>query len=126
MYPRPSVLVVEDDAGLRLALEAGLASEGFAVECAPDAGTAERRVTEVRPDVVLLDWTLPDGGGGARTCERLCNAHPDGAVVMLTGRSDAEAERAAREAGARAFIIKGIALGALADELRRLLAARAG
>ena len=125
MAPRPSVLVVEDDAGLRLALEAGLSSEGFAVECAPDAGTAERLVADSRPDVVLLDWTLPDGDGGASTCERLCSAHPDAAVVMLTGRSDAEAERAAREAGAEAFLTKGIALGALAEELRRLLAARA-
>ena len=119
------MLVVEDDAGLRLALEAGLSSEGFAVECAPDAGTAERRVAEARPDVVLLDWTLPDGDGGASTCERLRTAYPGAAVVMLTGRSDAEAERAALDAGAQAFITKGIALGALAEELRRLLAARA-
>jgi DNA-binding response OmpR family regulator len=118
---RPSVLVVEDDDGLRMALEAGLASEGFAVECAPDAGTAERRVVELRPDVVLLDWSLPDGDGGAHTCERLRTAHPAGSVVMLTGRSDPEAERAARAAGASAFLTKGIALDALAGELRRLL-----
>ena len=56
---------------------------------------------------MLLDWTLPDGDGGASTCERLRTAHPDGAVVMLTGRSDAEAERAALDAGARAFLTRG-------------------
>jgi two-component system, OmpR family, KDP operon response regulator KdpE len=120
---RPTVLVVEDDAGLRLALEHGLAAEGFDVAVASDAGTGCERAAAVRPDVVLLDWGLAEGDGGPAACERLREAHPHGHVVMLTGRSDAESERAALQAGARAFLVKGIGLGDLANELRRLLAA---
>lgn len=116
--PRPTVLVVEDDAGLRLALEHGLTAEGFEVAVAPDARTACEHAAAARPDLVLLDWTLPDGDGQA-ACHRLREVHPDGRVVMLTGRTDGADD--ARAAGAVAYCVKGMALSALADELRRVL-----
>jgi len=115
------VLVVEDDAGLRLALEHGLAAEGFTVESVADADAACARLSDARHAVVLLDWGLPDGDGGTTACRRLRSAHPDGHIVMLTGRSDPRDEQAALEAGARAFLTKGIELGDLAAQLRRLL-----
>src|SRR4051812_1530627 len=115
---RPSVLVVEDDPGLRMALEAGLAAEGFTVEAVGDAGSACDRVA---PDVVLLDWGLADGDSGTSACRRVCDAHPEARVVMLTGRSDERTQRAALDAGADAFLVKGIDLGDLADQLRVLL-----
>ena len=115
---RPSVLVVEDDPGLRLALEAGLAAEGFTVEAVGDAGSACDRTA---PDVVLLDWGLSDGDSGTSACRRVCDAHPKARVVRLTGRSDERSQRAALEAGAHAFLVKGIDLGDLADQLRGLL-----
>jgi two-component system response regulator MprA len=115
---RPSVLVVEDDPGLRLALEAGLAAEGFTVEAVGDAGSACDRAG---PDVVLLDWTLAEGDTGPSACRRVCDAHPQARVVMLTGRSDADTQRAALDAGAHAFLVKGMELGDLAARLRGLL-----
>ena len=115
---RPTVLVVEDDAGLRLALEHGLAAEGFDVAVAGDAATACALAADERPDLVLLDWGLPDGDGRS-ACLRVREVCPEARIVMLTGRSDGQ--RDAHEAGAVAFLTKGIALDALADELRRIL-----
>jgi len=115
---RPSVLVVEDDPGLRLALEAGLAAEGFTVDAVGDAGSACARSA---PDLVLLDWGLADGDSGTAACRRVCDAHPEARVVMLTGRSDPGSERAALDAGAHAFFVKGMQLGDLAARLRGLL-----
>ena len=120
---RPRVLIVEDDPGLRLALEHGLDAEGFDVAVASDADAGCARAAEVRPDLVLLDWGLPDGDGGTTACRRLRRAYPPGQIVMLTGRSEREAEQAALAAGARAFLTKGMTLDALAAELRRLLGA---
>jgi two-component system response regulator MprA len=117
---RPSVLVVEDDPGLRLALQHGLAAEGFTVDAVSDAASACARTA---PDVVLLDWGLPDGESGTTACRRLRDAHPRARLVMLTGRSDAGTERAALDAGAHAFLVKGIGLGDLAARLRHLLRA---
>ena len=114
------VLVVEDDPGLRLALEHGLAAEGFTVEAVSDAG---RACGSDAPDVVLLDWGLAEGDGGPTACRQLCDAHPRARVVMLTGRSDPADERAALDAGADAFLVKGIALEDLAARLRGVLGA---
>ena len=117
---RPTVLVVEDDAGLRMALEAGLAAEGFEVAVAGDCDAACAHARTVRPDLVLLDWGLAEGDDGTAACHRLRSAHPDGRIVMLTGRSERGVEEAAMAAGAHAFLTKGIGLGDLAGELRRI------
>ena len=116
---RCTILVVEDNAGLRLALEEGLAAEGFRVHSAPDAESAYERVAEAGPRLVLLDWILP-GGGGAQACRRIRELHPAAKVVVFTGLSDLRDRRAAWEAGATEFLQKGIPLEALADRLRQI------
>jgi two-component system response regulator MprA len=117
----PTVLVVDDDPALRFALQEGLAAYGFEVHAAADEATASQMAIELRPDLVLLDWRIPGGDGGDVACRRLRAVLPDTPVVMLTGLADGRDERAARAAGASAFLVKGIALDALVDQLRRLL-----
>jgi CheY-like chemotaxis protein len=116
----PSVLVVEDDAAMCLALEHGLTSEGFRVRVATTATEAYREVGETCFDVILLDWILPGGDSGYRACRRLRYLHPSGEIVVLTGLGDARDQRAALDAGAIAFLRKGIALDALAARLRAI------
>jgi DNA-binding response OmpR family regulator len=119
--PPPRVLVVDDDEGMRLALEAGLTAHGFVVDAAADGPTACRLAGELRPDLVLLDWLMPGGEGGADTCRRLREAHPAAPVVMLTGLADDADRAAALDAGASAYLIKGIQLETLVERLRGLL-----
>jgi DNA-binding response OmpR family regulator len=115
------ILVVEDDPGLRMALEHGLASYDFTVHVAPSAEDAYGRVADLRPDAILLDWVLPGGDGGATACRRLHDACPDSRIVMLTGLEDVRDQRAAFEAGAVRFLRKGMALADIAGELRQAL-----
>ena len=112
------VLVVEDDDGLRMALEHGLATYDFVVHAAPSAEDAYRVADGLQPDVILLDWILPGGDGGATACRRLHDACPDSRIVMLTGLEDVRDQRAAFEAGACRFLRKGMALEEIARELR--------
>lgn len=68
MAPEPSqqgltVLVVEDDVDTRAALRLALEDEGFKVESAGDGLHALQRVREKRPDVVILDLSMPRMGG---------------------------------------------------------------
>ena len=115
------VLVVEDDPGLRMALEHGLESFDFTVHATASAEDAYAVADDVQPDVILLDWILPGGDGGATACRRLHRCCPDSRIVMLTGLEDVRDQRAAFEAGACRFLRKGMALDAIAGELREAL-----
>jgi DNA-binding response OmpR family regulator len=115
------VLVVEDDDGLRMALEHGLATYDFDVHAAPSAEHAYRIAGGLQPDVILLDWILPGGDGGATACRRLHDTCPESRILMLTGLEDVRDQRAAFEAGACRFLRKGMALEEIARELRQAL-----
>ena len=115
-----SVLVVEDDDDLRMALSHGLASEGFTVQAVASASAAYERVDDWRPDLVLLDWWLGEGEMGAAACRRL--AEDAGLrVVMHTGMSDARDRAAAYRAGAVGYLQKGMPVEELAERLRKVL-----
>jgi DNA-binding NarL/FixJ family response regulator len=96
---------------LRLLLEQqpGLSVVGEAA----DAEDLLAQVEATQPDLVLLDWELPDQGGAA-TVAGLRTAQPGPVVIVLSGRP--EARRATLDAGADAFVSKG-------DPPERLLAA---
>ena len=117
----PRILIVEDEESLTLLLRYNLEAAGYAVESVARGDEAELRLREQVPDLVLLDWMLPGGPGGPRTCERLRTLAPRTRVVMLTGLDDVRDQRAALEAGAVAFLRKGVALEEIAGTLRRVL-----
>jgi DNA-binding response OmpR family regulator len=76
----PSVLVVDDDAALRLLCRVNLELDGFDVREAASADEARAAVSEARPDAVLLDVHLqPDGG----SLELLDELRGDGMLVAL-------------------------------------------
>ena len=114
------VLVADDHvptrAGVRLALE----GDGFEV-CA-EAGGADEAVDAAlreRPVVCLLDISMP--GSGIAAADRISQALPETAIVMLTvSRDDADLFDALR-AGASGYLLKDIERGQLAAALRGVL-----
>ena len=60
---KPLVLVVEDEAALATMLRYNLEKQGFRVEEAADGQEALTRIAEAQPDLVLLDWMLPQDVG---------------------------------------------------------------
>ena len=69
------------------------------------------------PDVVVIDYTLPDGDG-AEGARRLRQATPDLRVIMLTGRDDEATRLEALDAGCCGFVAKGARLDQLARAVR--------
>ena len=116
---RISVVLVDDHAvvrtGLRLLLEA---EPDLAVLAeASTAAEAVDRVAELKPAVLLLDISMP-GGGGIGALERLRKASPETRVLMLTMHDDPEYLRVALVSGAAGFILKNAAGAELISAIR--------
>jgi two-component system nitrate/nitrite response regulator NarL len=84
------------------------------------AQDAERLASTVRPDILLLDISMP--GGGLAAVAGILAGHPAQKIVMLTV-SEANADvTTALNAGVRGYVLKGIGSRALADILRNVAA----
>ena len=59
MEPRPKVLLVEDNPDIRRLYAVGLNQRGFEVKLAANGAEAVERITDERPDFLLLDWLMP-------------------------------------------------------------------
>ncbi|HZE05245.1 MAG TPA: response regulator transcription factor [Solirubrobacteraceae bacterium] len=119
-------IVLADDhevvrAGLRLLLEA---EEDFSVVSeAGDVITTERRVATHRPDVLVLDVTMP-GGSSIPAIPRIRQASPTTRVVMLTMQNDPEVARDALQAGASGYVLKEGAGAELVQAVRSVARGR--
>jgi DNA-binding NarL/FixJ family response regulator len=105
------VLVVDDHPAFRRALTTALRLVSD-IEVAGEAGggvAACREAGEVRPDVVLMDLSMPDLSG-IEAMKRIHETQPALPVVILTAHADDGVEREARAAGARGFVPKGTGL----------------
>jgi CheY-like chemotaxis protein len=121
---RPTVLLAEDDEDIRSVFELVL-GERYDVRMAADAATLIEMARGQTPDVLLLDWTLPDAEGDD-VVERLRSLGPAMAktpLVIVSGASAVEA--IARRHGALACP-KPCDADALIGAIERALAARAG
>lgn len=101
----PAVLIVEDDANLRLALEDNLRDEGYAVQVAATVKAAREALSAAAPDVVVLDLMLPDGDGYA-LCRELRARGVTSRVLMLTARTLEDDLVKGFEAGADDYLAK--------------------
>ncbi|MBX9699562.1 MAG: phosphate regulon transcriptional regulator PhoB [Acetobacteraceae bacterium] len=120
--PRPTILVVEDEAPLLTLLRYNLEKQGYQVEEASDGQEALLRVAEAQPDLVLLDWMLP-AMSGIEVCRQIRRrpATRNLPIIMVTARTeDGDAVRAL-DIGADDYITKPFAMEGLMARVRALL-----
>lgn len=123
MAPKPSILLVEDEADVRRIAELALVRVGgFAVRTAESGEAALRAFAEARPGVVLLDVMMPGMDGPAVL--RAIRALPEGRdvpIVFMTARTQrAEVDRYLA-LGAVGVITKPFDPMTLSDDLSRVL-----
>ena len=104
-----SILVVDDEAGVRTSLEAILGDEGYRVATAASGEDGLTAAAARRFDLVLLDVWLP-GADGLETLARLHEADPQLPVVMISGHGTIETAVKAVRLGARDFVEKPLSL----------------
>jgi DNA-binding response OmpR family regulator len=114
------VLVVDDEPGVRRALERGLRAEGMQIVTAADGPSALRAALTGSFDAVLLDIMLP-GLSGYRVLERL-RAAGVGTPVLLVSAKDGEIDQAdGLDLGADGYLVKPFSFVVLVAQLRALL-----
>ncbi len=110
------VLVIDDEPEIARAVRGGLGGAGFVVEWAATAAEGVERVTQWRPDIVILDLSLPDADGLA-VCREL-RAWTRVPIIVLSVRDDEADKVAMLEAGADDYLTKPFGMGELIARVR--------
>ena len=121
-----TILVVEDEPAIQTLVAACLQNAGHQVVRADTAEDAIRRVNEILPDVVLLDWMLP-GMSGIQLARRLRGDERthDLPIIMLTARGEEHDKIAGLDAGADDYLTKPCSPRELLARIKAVLRRRA-
>lgn len=103
---RPRVLIADDDPRIRVAVSQLLSGACEIVGHVSDTAALLETTRQLRPDVVLLDFTLRGSITSLEACRQVVKATPEVKVVFFTAGDDEEFRAAALEAGASAFVWK--------------------
>ena len=106
---KPTILIVDDEPGVRSALGGVLKDEGYAVESVASGEACLDRLTRSGVDLVVLDVWLP-GIDGLTTLSRLRERQVDAAVVLISGHGNIESAVRAIKLGAFDFVEKPLSL----------------
>lgn len=101
------ILIVDDQEDIRLLIQGILEDEGYATRTAHDSQTAEKRIAEKQPDLVILDiWLENSEMDGMELLKKLGKLCPDTSVIMISGHGNIETAVNAIQLGAYDFIEK--------------------
>ena len=117
----PRVVLVDDHGIFRSGVRSELGRQVEVVGEAEDVQPAIKLISELKPDVVLLDVHLP-GGGGQAVIESVKSSNPEVKFLALSASDAPEDVIAVIRAGARGYVTKTISTAELADAVRRVAA----
>ena len=116
-----TILVVDDELGIRALLSEILSDEGHSIELAENAAQARAARERRRPDLVLLDIWMPDVDGITLLKEWSTTAQLNMPVIMMSGHGTIDTAVEAIKFGAMAFLEKPITLQKLLRAVEQAL-----
>lgn len=120
------ILIVEDEPAIRELLALNLRHAGFDPLQAADAASARRQIDAALPDLLLLDWMLPDQSGvDLARALRADSRTREMPIIMLTARSAESDKLGGFDAGADDYVTKPFSPRELVARVRALLRRRA-
>jgi len=105
-----TILVVDDELGIRALLSEILTDEGHSVEVAENAAQARLMREQCKPDLVLLDIWMPDVDGVTLLKEWSANGQLTMPVIMMSGHGTIDTAVEATKFGAQAFLEKPVTM----------------
>ncbi len=114
------ILVIEDEADMRMALADCLGDEGYRVMTAGSGEEGFEAITRDKPDAIVLDVMMPDIDGFA-LCRRIRELEIDTPVLLLTARGHVDDRVTGLDAGADDYLVKPCDAAELSARIRALL-----
>jgi two-component system KDP operon response regulator KdpE len=111
------ILIVDDEPPIRKLLRVGLSTQGYSIFEAANATAAIEQMTQMQPDLILLDLGLPDLSGH-ELLRRWRDEGSDLPVVILSSRTDESGIVQALELGADDYITKPFGMNELVARIR--------
>ena len=121
-----SILVVEDEPAIQELISVTLTRQGHTVRRAASAADACEAVAEALPDVILLDWMLPDAAGPTLARKLRSETRTrEVPIIMLTARAGDDDKVAGLESGADDYVTKPFSPRELEARIQAVLRRRA-
>ena len=117
---KKTILFIEDEQGIRMAVKDELEFEGFAVQLAEDGRAGLESILKSPPHLLLLDLMLP-GKNGFEICREIRRHGVKTPVIMLTARGQEVDKIRGLEVGADDYITKPFSLAELVARIRAVL-----
>ena len=117
-----NILIIDDESGVREMVSFTLKRQGFNIICAEDSQTGLKTLGEILPDLILLDWMLPDiSGVDLARRPKGDERYEDIPIIMLTARGEEDDKIRGLDAGADDYLVKPFDFDELLARIRALL-----
>ena len=115
------ILIVDDTAFMRQLLRRHLEAHGFEVSLAASGAEAVEVYRAQRPDIVLLDYTMPGGMNGLEALQAIRAEDPEAKVIICSAISSRQLAMEALKQGARDYLSKPFSPPQLVAAIRSVL-----
>ncbi len=112
-----TILVVDDQLGVRRLMQEAFQGEGYTVHTAANGGEALDKLGECQPGLILLDMKMP-GLNGLETLREIKKRNPEQVVIMMTAYEELEVVAEAIKLGVKEYVTKPCDI----NELKALVA----
>lgn len=100
-----SILIVDDQKGVRRLLEEVFKKDGWLVSTAVDGSEAVSMAIQLEPDIILMDMKMPNMNG-LEASQKIIGINPGLSIVMMTAYGEMEVVRAALDSGVKKCVTK--------------------
>ena len=123
MQDKINVMIVDDHQVVRQGLRLFLEADRKLAVCGEAGSLTEmlEKLPDARPDIILMDFKLPDGDG-VTGCSAVCSKYPDARVIILTAYAGESVMTDAQDAGAAAYLLKDIESDELVSMIKSVAA----
>lgn len=115
-----TILIVDDQKGVRRLLEELFKKENWNVFLAADGQEAIEKAKEINPDIILMDMKMPNMNG-LEAAQHIITHNPDQSIIMMTAYGEMDVVKRAFEVGVKKCITKPFDIMALRDLVNEMV-----